>query len=74
METLVVLLVVLAFKLLCGLAFSPLLVNEVQSPGLDFTVDESAGETSQNLLGLLVAWGLTCIASQMSVQSITIIS
>lgn len=44
--------------LLSGLVLGPLLVKEVQSSGLNLTVDKGTSESSQDLLGLCVALGL----------------
>jgi len=41
-----------------GLVLDLLTVNEVKTTGLDLAVDEGTGETSKELLGLGVAWGL----------------
>ena len=57
---LVVLLVVGVVSVLTGLVLGLLLVDEVKTTGLDLAVDEGAGESSEELLGLSVARGLAC--------------
>lgn len=47
-------------NLLTSLVLGLLLVEEVQSPGLDLTVDKGTGESSEDLLGLGVALRLAC--------------
>jgi hypothetical protein len=45
-------------NVLLGMTLSALTVNEVQTAGLNLTVDEGTSETGHDLLGLLVARGL----------------
>lgn len=45
-------------NLLSGLVLDLLSVNEVQSPSLNLTVDKGTSKSSQDLLGLCVAFGL----------------
>lgn len=42
-------------NLLTGVVLGLLLVKEVQSPGLDLTVDKGTSKSSEDLLGLGVA-------------------
>lgn len=57
--------------MLAGLVFGLLLVNEVQTPGLDFAVNESACKAGHYLLGFLVALGLAYeIVTSMSAFAI----
>lgn len=58
-----------AINVLACLVFGLLLVNEVQSPGLDFAVNESTCKAGHDLFGFLVALGLACeLITQVSVQ------
>jgi hypothetical protein len=59
-----------AVNMLAGLVFGLLPVDEVQSPGLDFAVNESACEGGHDLFGFLVALGLACceLITHISVQ------
>lgn len=45
-------------NLLSGLVLYPLCVNEVQPPSLNLTVDKGTSKSSQDLLGLCVAFRL----------------
>lgn len=47
-------------NLLLGVVLGLLLVNEVKALALELLVDESSGETGEELLGMCVACGLAC--------------
>jgi hypothetical protein len=44
-------------NVLTSLVLGLFLVNEIQTPGLDLTVNEGTSKSSHDLLGLLVALG-----------------